>query len=266
MEVDMQRRRNIDTPLGRVAVEVSGSGPWVVLLHGSGSSRRSFEPQVEELAGDYTCVAWDAPGYGESADPEFQPTVWDYAGCVAAVIERLTASRPVHLVGVSWGGLVATGTAAAYPHLISSLALLGPSFGDAGDDDAQRATGLRLQEFHEDLPSYVSARVATLSRGSPTTATYRRVAETMRELRSPGFDYALESMVRSDLSGAVRRLDLPLCLMWGAEDSVTGEQCRTLAPLLPAARCMEVPEAGHLVNQDQPGAVNRALRSFWASI
>ncbi|HEX2782698.1 MAG TPA: alpha/beta fold hydrolase, partial [Ilumatobacteraceae bacterium] len=44
----------------------SGDGPVLVLLHGLGGSRLSWEPQLEGLADTHRVVAWDMPGYGAS--------------------------------------------------------------------------------------------------------------------------------------------------------------------------------------------------------
>ena len=53
-----------------------GSGPTVLCLHGIGSSSAAFAPQIGGLEGELRFLAWDAPGYAASADPDAK-----VAGC-----------------------------------------------------------------------------------------------------------------------------------------------------------------------------------------
>jgi pimeloyl-ACP methyl ester carboxylesterase len=54
----------------RIAYERAGEGPPIVLLHGHvGDGRSTWRSQTDELADEFTVVAWDAPGAGRSSDP-----------------------------------------------------------------------------------------------------------------------------------------------------------------------------------------------------
>ncbi len=52
-----------------IAYVQAGQGPALVLLHGFTQDVRVWRRQVEELCGQFTVLAWDAPGAGESSDP-----------------------------------------------------------------------------------------------------------------------------------------------------------------------------------------------------
>ncbi|MER6982702.1 alpha/beta hydrolase, partial [Streptomyces carpinensis] len=67
--------------------ETGTGGPLVLCLHGIGSSSAAFAPQMEALGSDFRVVAWDAPGYAKSADPEGGLTLDDFADTAAAVVE-----------------------------------------------------------------------------------------------------------------------------------------------------------------------------------
>jgi pimeloyl-ACP methyl ester carboxylesterase len=67
----------------RVAYERVGEGPPLVLLHGYvGDGPTTWRRQLEELSDEFTVVAWDAPGAGQSSDPpedfgmRATPTAW----------------------------------------------------------------------------------------------------------------------------------------------------------------------------------------------
>lgn len=86
----------------RVAFTDRGSGPTVLFLHGIGSSRHAFGRQLSALEAGFRCIAWDAPGYGDSADPSSPPGMDGYAEAAAGLLVQLGAA-PAHVVGVSWG-------------------------------------------------------------------------------------------------------------------------------------------------------------------
>src|SRR4029078_7371352 len=89
-----------------VAYRRAGDGPPLVLVHGATSDGRLWQPQLEGLADDFTVVAWDEPGAGDSSDIPADFTLADYADALAALIEELELG-PAHVAGLSWGGTVA---------------------------------------------------------------------------------------------------------------------------------------------------------------
>src|SRR5437764_6994324 len=62
--------------------ESSGQGFPLVLLHGIGSSSRSWRRQLDALSSGFKVVAWDAPGYGGSSNPDGKPSMRFYAECL----------------------------------------------------------------------------------------------------------------------------------------------------------------------------------------
>jgi len=52
-----------------VSYQRAGDGPALVLLHGFGYDSRAWRPQIEGLSDQFTVIAWDAPGAGQSSDP-----------------------------------------------------------------------------------------------------------------------------------------------------------------------------------------------------
>ena len=91
----------------RIAIERTGAGPAVVLAHGFvGDARSTWGRQIEALSGEFTVVAWDAPGASESSDPPEDFGIDAYADCLAGFLRALRIER-VHLVGLSFGAALA---------------------------------------------------------------------------------------------------------------------------------------------------------------
>src|SRR6185295_14301509 len=107
----------------RVIYRIAGSGPPVVLIHGMVNSSRHWEAVALRLAADYTVIAPDLIGHGDSATPR-----GDYSlGAHAAVIRDLLAVIGVErasLVGHSLGGGVAMQFFYQFPQRVERLALV----------------------------------------------------------------------------------------------------------------------------------------------
>ena len=92
----------------------------IVLLHGSGRASRMWEPVLGDLAADWRVLAPDLPGFGRSTGPFTVAGTAQMVGEMAAV-----QTAPVHLCGVSLGGLIAIRVAALLGSQVASLTVTG---------------------------------------------------------------------------------------------------------------------------------------------
>jgi pimeloyl-ACP methyl ester carboxylesterase len=114
----------IDDPRGSIDYDESGAGPTVVLLPGSCSTGAAWRPMIEAWGGRLRCVTTSLLGYGGTAErrTESDPSIAHEAESVEAAIRR--AGGPVHLVGHSFGGLVAVAVALRKRVPLASLVVL----------------------------------------------------------------------------------------------------------------------------------------------
>jgi len=105
-----------------IAYQRAGSGPGFVLLHGFTLDSRSWRPQIDGLLDRFTVIAWDAPGAGQSDDPPGTFGIGDWAHALAGVLDSAGIQR-AHVVGLSWGGLLAQEFYRRYPSYVVSLVL-----------------------------------------------------------------------------------------------------------------------------------------------
>ena len=117
----------------RVRIQQAGAttAPVVVLLHGSGRAGRMWGPALADLSASWHVLAPDLPGFGRSEGPF---TIAGAAQAVSDVIAVQTA--PVHVCGLSLGGVVAVRAAAQLGAKVASLVVTGtpvvPGPGPAG--------------------------------------------------------------------------------------------------------------------------------------
>jgi len=105
-----------------VAYQRYGNGPVLVLLHGFIVDSRSWEPQIQQLSKHFTIIAWDAPGTGQSDDPPGVFTIGDWADCLAQLLDSCGIGQG-HILGLSWGGILAQEFYHRYPSRVSALLL-----------------------------------------------------------------------------------------------------------------------------------------------
>ncbi|MBH5133432.1 MULTISPECIES: alpha/beta fold hydrolase [Streptomyces] len=243
--------------------ETGDGGPLVLCLHGIGSSSAAFAPQTGALAAaGHRVVAWDAPGYGRSADPDGDLTLDDYADTAAAVIRARAADA--HVVGVSWGGVIALRLATRHPELVASLAVADSTPGSGTSPEKAAAMRARVPELERLGPrAFAEERgPRLLSRHAPPELV-RRVVDTMAgSIRTPGYRQAAESMAATDLRGELADVTAPTLVLCGDQDRITGpDASQVLAGGLYRAAYVIVKDAGHLANQEQPEHFNAWLLS-----
>jgi pimeloyl-ACP methyl ester carboxylesterase len=240
-----------------------GDGPLLLCLHGIGSSSRSFARQLDELSAGHRVVAWDAPGYAKSPDPDEAPGLAGYARAAAGLIEELGA--PAHLLGVSWGGVIACQVALERPELLRSLILVGASRGSGRDPEAaaaMRQRGAWLAQQGADR--LARQRAPRLLSPSADLALVQEVTQIMAEaIRLPGYEYSSAAMAEADLSPRLAEIAVPTLVLCGDEDMVTGPaESQALAAGIRDAVQVSLRGAGHVANQERPEALNAWVASF----
>ena len=267
----------LDVAGGRIAYEVTGEGPLVVLAHGMGDTRHSFRFLVPPLvAAGYRVAAADLRGHGESSTGWPSYTRTDTAGDLLALISQL--GGPAVIVGHSFSGGSATIAAADSPDLVSAIAEVDPftlvpklSLGAFVTDRRYRRGGLRL--LGTALTGSVGMWMSYLKVAfpGPKPADY---AEAMNELaanlREPGRMDAVRAMGKSqpsDAAAKLGRIPCPALVFMGTLDpdwpDPEAEGDRIVAGM-PAGlgHLVMVDGAGHYPHTQFPDQVLAALLPF----
>ncbi|HVF40381.1 MAG TPA: alpha/beta hydrolase, partial [Gemmatimonadaceae bacterium] len=113
-----QRVRDID-----VHYEIAGQGEPVLLIHGLGSRSEDWEEQVPAMAEHFRVITYDVRGHGRSSKPAGPYSVAESAADAAALLEALHVG-PVHVVGLSMGGMIAFQLMADRPELVKSAVIV----------------------------------------------------------------------------------------------------------------------------------------------
>ncbi|MFV2012718.1 MULTISPECIES: alpha/beta fold hydrolase [unclassified Micromonospora] len=263
---------------GRIAYEVTGDGPLVVLAPGMGESRTAYRFVVAQLvAAGYRVAATDLRGTGESSIgwPAYSRT--DIAGDLVALIRHL--GGPAVLVGHSISGGAATIAAATAPELITAVVELAPftrkqsiSLGD-----------LRVKRYRQGMSRLLGAGVFGSVRqwlryldvafpGQRPADWAEQLARTEARLREPGRMKVLQKMGQSSPADAGAQLGNVRCRVLIIEGTIDPDwadpraEGEAIVAALPAGlgTVAMIDGAGHYPHTQFPDEVVALMLPFLA--
>jgi 2-hydroxy-6-oxonona-2,4-dienedioate hydrolase len=259
----------IETPCGdgTMAWRVWGSGPPLVLLHGGYGSWMHWVRNVLPLSRQFTVIAADLPGLGESATP---PEPWTAAGLAAIVVEGLDIVLPKgvapRLAGFSFGGVIGGSVAAQLGDRLHSFTVVGSNgLGlnrsptelrrvpvDAGEEEEFATHRFNLNQLMIRDPDKIDELALYLQKTNHARARMR----SRRFSRSGALIEALP-LIKARLDG-----------IWGERDATAyphlDERAQTLRSVQPNARFAVVPGAGHWVQYEAADRFNQLMAEFAA--
>ena len=245
-------------------VDVGGGGRTpIIFLHGVGSDKGVWAPQIEHFSRHRRAVALSYPGYGGSAIVP-DATRDDYAAAVLGMMDALAIDR-AHICGLSLGGVVAIALHAAAPRRCASL-ILADTFALHPDGQAifdrsmaaSRTIGMR---------ALAEARAGALLGKAAGPAFHRAVIETMSRIDPAAYGLGARAVWLADQRDRAVTIDVPTLVLVGDEDNITPPALSSeLAGLIPGSRMQLIEAAGHLANLEQPLAFNTAIDEFLSEI
>lgn len=252
-----------------IAIDRSGEGPALALLHGVGTNRAIWHRAAPLLAASHTVLAPDLPGFGDSSPtgPGFELTA------VADVLAEALAEQaggPFDLVGHSLGGAIALVLADRHPRRVRRLVLSAPAGFTPRSRPVAEAAGALAR-------AVVAARrvIGTPLAGSPLARrtllagaihdASRLGADDARLMLGASrgasrFGAAVREVAGTDLRTELARLPAPVGAIWGERDAIipprTVDVLRECAGELPVET---IPGAGHVSQIERPREFAAAL-------
>jgi pimeloyl-ACP methyl ester carboxylesterase len=216
----------------------------------------------------FTIVAWDAPGAGASSDPPEPFTTADYARCLAAFLASIGVERP-HLLGLSWGGILAQEFFRLFPERVRSLVLADTYAGWKGSLP-KPVCKERLATCLVDATGPPEALVAKFLPGVFTDAAPRELREEfaaiVSEFHPVGFRLMSLSSAEMDTRNLLPTIDVATLVLWGDDDRRSPMHiAEQFHATIPGAELAIIPNAGHLSNMEQPEVFNAHVRRFCLS-
>ncbi|MGW6914385.1 alpha/beta fold hydrolase [Kitasatospora sp. NPDC054939] len=245
----------------RIPYRVLGSGPALVLVHGTGPGSAMWDALLDGFTDRWTVILPDLSGSTAAEDDGGRLTIETLADQVNAVIEDAGVGR-AHLVGFSLGAVVATAAAARRPDLARRLVA---TAGWVNADDEYLRNMMTVWHSIADNPA-AFARYATItafSRGFLNRIGHEAVeanAAFMQPL--PGTLRHIDLNLHLDITDLLPRVEAPALVIGCAQDAtIPVDSTRRLHAALAGSRYAEF-DTGHVVIAEEPEAFVRTVRAF----
>lgn len=254
-----------------LAYDDHGSGLPLLLIHGYPLSRKLWAPQVAGLASAARVIAPDLRGFGESDAPEGPYTVDQLADDCAALLDDLGLREPVVVGGLSMGGYIALAFWRRHAARVAGLILAATRAGadsEAGKAGRDTAAATAREKGSDAI---IEGMLPKMLAPSAYTERPDVVAEARRIMDGapvPGIIGALLAMRdRPDSTALLAEITQPVLVIHGADDAlIPPSEAEAMHRALPRARLALVPNAGHLLNLEQPARFNAEVRIFIESL
>jgi len=252
-----------------LAVHRHGVGPGVLWLHGYTMSSRVWRPLWERLPG-WRHIGLDLPGHGASRD--LSPTE-DLASLADTVVAAARDEKVQHVVGLSFGTVLAAETAIRHPDAFASWVLAAPAL-------ARMPHGPAVAQRYRDLLTHYAEHGAgphltELWLSSPPAIFAGAAArpEVMRGLRAVVDEHRWSELATGGMAPLVSRTQAPrelggvagrLTVIIGERDLLEHRACaRSLSQQVAGVTVHVLPGCGHLPLLEEPALVAPLLESAW---
>jgi 3-oxoadipate enol-lactonase len=243
-----------------IGYEETGTGMAapIIFLHGVGSDKSAWRPQLAHFGKSRRAVAFDYPGYGDSDPAPEGTTRDDYAAAIISAMHELGIDR-AHICGLSLGGVVAIAMHHADEKRCASL-ILADTFvvHPQGEAIYERAT-----TASENLRAMAEARVDMLLAQPAAPRIRREVVETMARIDPAAYCIGAEAVWLADQGERAKQIRVPTLILVGDQDLITPPDLSDeLAGFIANAQVQVIEDAGHISNLEKPAEFNLALELF----
>lgn len=250
-----------------------GSGAPALLLHGGALTAQTWDYVCVGLRSEFRLIALDMRGHGESSwsnDYSIGQFAADAAQAAAALgVERL------HVVGMSLGGVAAAELALSAPGLVKSLAMVDVAPGVEFEGTARMRGFINGMISAPSVEAVVDAAMRT-SPGNDRERVAYRMRALLRRRGDGAWEWRRDSRRMVDyphilahiegLADRVGALNAPFLMVRGGRSkSMPAPAAAAFAGRFRSGRFVEVFDAGHNVQEDNPAALIKELRAFWNS-
>jgi len=243
--------------------EISGIGQSLLFIHGLGSSSRDWEQQVGYFSKDYRVITFDVRGHGLSDKPPGPYSIQLFSNDTLDLISSLDLS-PVHIVGISMGGMIAFQLAVNSPESLKSMTIV-----NSAPEMATHSLKDRLQIFQR----LIVFRLFSMRKIGQVIAGKLFPNADQQELRSMMIERWAQNDKRAYMDSFkallgwtvmehIKNIQLPTLVIAADQDYTPMSLKESYVSKMPNAQLKVIKNSRHATPIDQPEEFNTALASF----
>ena len=247
--------------------EIIGQGQPVLFIHGLGSSARDWEYQISFFSKQYRVITFDLRGHGQSQKPAGPYSMSLFAQDTAELIKSLGVA-PVHVVGISLGGMIAFQLAVDYPDLIKSLVIA---------NAWAEVVPHTLKDHWNVFMRFTVARLFGMRKTGEVLGKRLFPKEEQAELKRLFVEHwaendkqayldTLHAIVGWSVMDYVHKIDLPTLMLSAEYDYTPISDKEVVVAKMPQADLVVIPDSRHATPVDSPQKFNDAVISFLSKL
>jgi 3-oxoadipate enol-lactonase len=244
--------------------EVSGKegAPWLVLSHSLACSVRMWDPQVEAFQSRFRILNYDMRGHGATSAPQGPYTLDMLADDVLALIKHLKIPKATWC-GLSIGGMIGQTLALKAPGSFTKMVLA---------DTTHTQPPEALKQWEDRINIAKSKGMAGLVDGTmerwftepyrkKNSPEFQRIRDLVLKTPVAGFVGCGQAIMKLNTTARLKDIKLPVLAITGEQDGAAAGT-KYIGEHVPGAKFVNIPQAAHIANIEQPEAFNRGLREF----
>lgn len=222
-------------------------GKNVVLLHGWGQNISMMDPIGKRLEKDFHITNIDLPGFGNSSEPTYGYTIYDYYEIIDELLAKLKIDNPI-LIGHSFGGRIAIVYAAKKK--VDKLVLLSSPFKRSLKKNTLKVKILKTLKkipVLNELEAFMKTKIGSTD--------YKNATPMMRTI--------LVNTVNEDLTEYLKQINAPTLLVWGSLDNdVSLEDAKYAESIMKDAGLIIYEGATHYAYLEKINELTKSLNIF----
>lgn len=222
-----------------------GEGDVTVLLHGWGQNIEMMKPVGDKIKGRKIII--DLPGYGESTEPKYVWTIYDYVECIHELLKDLNVKKPI-LIGHSFGGKISLAYASKYD--VKKLILFASPFRKGIEKMPLKTKVLKAAKkipLLNKLEGFAKKHIGSTD--------YKNASEMMRKI--------LVETVNLDIREDVKKISCPTLIFWGTlDEAVPVADAHELESLIKDSGLIIYEGCTHYAYLEMLPQVIKVLRNF----
>jgi 3-oxoadipate enol-lactonase len=240
------------------------SGASLVLAHALGCDLSMYDALAEALGNEFDILRFDARGHGGSTQHAGPYTLWDMADDAAALIRERCAGGPVHVAGVSMGGMLAQALASRHPSLVQSIVVANSA--QHYDELAQAAWAMRVDTVQalgiRNIADGAMQRWFTPEFRAAQPAVVAKARAVLEACHPASYIAACQAVAAIDFRQTNTALDCPALIVAGSRDEATPPaMSQAIFQTIPHSELVTLNTA-HLSAVEAPDALAAEIRGF----